>query len=89
TTHDFGAGAQQTSSYGRDALFPVYEDRNYLYHYFVYNGNRNATGPGAWEVYLRPAGSELQIVDIKLFEGYNGQYANSPVTSMVPPMATV
>ncbi|HFR3503253.1 TPA: SpaA isopeptide-forming pilin-related protein [Streptococcus suis] len=89
TTHDFGAGAQQTSSYGRDALFPVYEDRNYLYHYFVYNGNRNATGPGAWEVYLRPTGSELQIVDIKLFEGYNGQYANSPVTSMVPPMATV
>ncbi|MBY4965464.1 hypothetical protein FAJ35_01610 [Streptococcus suis] len=89
TTHDFGTGAQRTSSYGRDALFPVYEDRNYLYHYFVYNGNRNATGPGAWEVYLRPAGSELQIVDIKLFEGYNGQYANSPVTSMVPPMATV
>ncbi|NQM50977.1 hypothetical protein HO406_04490 [Streptococcus suis] len=89
TTHDFGAGAQQTSSYGRDALFPVYEDRNYLYHYFVYNGNRNATGLGAWEVYLRPTGSELQIVDIKLFEGYNGQYANSPVTSMVPPMATV
>ncbi|HEP1831837.1 TPA: discoidin domain-containing protein [Streptococcus suis] len=89
TTHDFGAGAQQTSSYGRDALFPVYEDRNYLYHYFVYNGNRNATGPGAWKVYLRPTGSELQIVDIKLFEGYNGQYANSPVTSMVPPMATV
>ncbi|HFI0386108.1 TPA: SpaA isopeptide-forming pilin-related protein [Streptococcus suis] len=88
-THDFGTGAQRTSSYGRDALFPVYEDRNYLYHYFVYNGNRNATGPGAWEVYLRPAGSELQIVDIKLFEGYNGQYANSPVTSMVPPMATV
>ncbi|HEM2793621.1 TPA: discoidin domain-containing protein [Streptococcus suis] len=89
TTHDFGQGAPRTSSYGRDALFPVYEDRNYLYHYFVYNGNRNATGPGAWEVYLRPAGSELQIVDIKLFEGYNGQYANSPVTSMVPPMATV
>ncbi|HEM3693931.1 TPA: discoidin domain-containing protein, partial [Streptococcus suis] len=88
-THDFGQGAPRTSSYGRDALFPVYEDRNYLYHYFVYNGNRNATGPGAWEVYLRPAGSELQIVDIKLFEGYNGQYANSPVTSMVPPMATV
>ncbi|MGU8044987.1 SpaA isopeptide-forming pilin-related protein [Streptococcus suis] len=89
TTHDFGAGAQQTSSYGRDALFPVYEDRNYLYHYFVYNGNRNATGPGAWEVYLRPAGSELQIVDIKLFEGYNGPYASKQATSMVPPMATV
>ncbi|MGU7937348.1 SpaA isopeptide-forming pilin-related protein [Streptococcus suis] len=88
-THDFGTGAQRTSSYGRDALFPVYEDRNYLYHYFVYNGNRNATGPGAWEVYLRPAGSELQIVDIKLFEGYNGPYASKQATSMVPPMATV
>ncbi|WP_099868616.1 SpaA isopeptide-forming pilin-related protein [Streptococcus suis] len=89
TTHDFGAGAGRTSSYGRDALFPVYEDRTYLYHYFVYNGNRNATGPGAWEVYLRPAGSELQIVDIKLFEGYNGPYASKQATSMVPPMATV
>ncbi|MFM0586537.1 SpaA isopeptide-forming pilin-related protein [Streptococcus suis] len=88
-THDFGAGAERTSSYGRDALFPVYEDRTYLYHYFVYNGNRNATGPGAWEVYLRPAGSELQIVDIKLFEGYNGPYASKQATSMVPPMATV
>ncbi|MGQ7332791.1 SpaA isopeptide-forming pilin-related protein [Streptococcus suis] len=88
-THDFGAGAHRTSSYGRDALFPVYEDRTYLYHYFVYNGNRNATGPGAWEVYLRPAGSELQIVDIKLFEGYNGPYASKQATSMVPPMATV
>ncbi|WP_029177968.1 SpaA isopeptide-forming pilin-related protein [Streptococcus suis] len=88
-THDFGAGAPRTSSYGRDALFPVYEDRTYLYHYFVYNGNRNATGPGAWEVYLRPAGSELQIVDIKLFEGYNGPYASKQATSMVPPMATV
>ncbi|MDG4526314.1 SpaA isopeptide-forming pilin-related protein [Streptococcus suis] len=89
TTHDFGSGAHRTSSYGRDALFPVYEDRTYLYHYFVYNGNRNATGPGAWEVYLRPAGSELQIVDIKLFEGYNGPYASKQATSMVPPMATV
>ncbi|MGU7916233.1 SpaA isopeptide-forming pilin-related protein [Streptococcus suis] len=89
TTHDFGAGAGRTSSYGRDALFPVYEDRTYLYYYFVYNGNKNATGPGAWEVYLRPAGSELEIVDVKLFQGYNGPYASKQATSMVPPMATV
>ncbi|HFU4517372.1 TPA: SpaA isopeptide-forming pilin-related protein [Streptococcus suis] len=88
-THDFGAGAHRTSSYGRDALFPVYEDRTYLYYYFVYNGNKNATGRGAWEVYLRPAGSELEIVDVKLFQGYNGSYASKQATSMVPPMATV
>ncbi|HEL1625564.1 TPA: discoidin domain-containing protein [Streptococcus suis] len=89
TTHDFGSGNRRTSSYGRDALFPVYEDRTYLYYYFVYNGNKNATGRGAWEVYLRPAGSELEIVDVKLFQGYNGQYASKQATSMVPPMATV
>ncbi|RRN50264.1 hypothetical protein EI220_07420 [Streptococcus suis] len=86
---DYGTGHNRTTSHGRETIFPVYEDRNYLYYYFVYNGNRNASGPGAWETYLRPAGSELEIVDVKLFQGYNGQYASKQATSIVPPMATV
>ncbi|HEM6508853.1 TPA: discoidin domain-containing protein [Streptococcus suis] len=86
---DYGTDAQRTTSHGRETIFPVYEDRNYLYYYFVYNGNRNASGPGAWQTYLRPEGSELEIVDVKLFQGYNGQYASKQATSIVPPMATV
>ncbi|NQM49925.1 hypothetical protein HO405_10995, partial [Streptococcus suis] len=86
---DYGTGAQRTTSHGRETIFSVYEDRNYLYYYFVYNANRNHSGDGAWEVTLKPASSELEIVDVKLFQGYNGQYANNQPTSMVPPMATV
>ncbi|WP_192369320.1 SpaA isopeptide-forming pilin-related protein, partial [Streptococcus suis] len=87
--YDYGTNHNQTTSFGREIIFPVYEDRTYLYYYFVYNGNRNHSGSGAWEIYLRPAGAELEIVDVKLFQGYNGQYANKQPTSMVPPMATV
>ncbi|HFU4110291.1 TPA: SpaA isopeptide-forming pilin-related protein [Streptococcus suis] len=87
--YDFGTNHNQTTSLGREIIFPVYEDRTYLYYYFVYNGNRNHSGSGAWEIYLRPEGAELEIVDVKLFQGYNGQYANNQPTSMVPPMATV
>ncbi|MGQ7549992.1 SpaA isopeptide-forming pilin-related protein, partial [Streptococcus suis] len=87
--YDFGTNHNQTTSFGREIIFPVYEDRTYLYYYFVYNGNRNHSGSGAWEIYLRPEGAELEIVDVKLFQGYNGQYANNQPTSMVPPMATV
>ncbi|HEP1806168.1 TPA: discoidin domain-containing protein, partial [Streptococcus suis] len=87
--YDFGTNHNQTTSFGREIIFPVYEDRTYLYYYFVYNGNRNHSGSGAWEIYLRPEGAELEIVDVKLFQGYHGQYANNQPTSMVPPMATV
>ncbi|NQN96024.1 hypothetical protein HO994_08200 [Streptococcus suis] len=86
---EFDSGYNQTTSHGRETIFPVYEDRTYLYYYFVYNANRNHSGEGAWEVTLKPASSELEIVDVKLFQGYNGQYANNQPTSMVPPMATV
>ncbi|HFI0365657.1 TPA: SpaA isopeptide-forming pilin-related protein, partial [Streptococcus suis] len=86
---DKGTNAERTVSHGRETIFPVYEDRTYLYHYFVYNANRNHSGDGAWQVTLQPASSELEIVDVKLFQGYNGQYANNQPTSMVPPMATV
>ncbi|HEM5163454.1 TPA: discoidin domain-containing protein [Streptococcus suis] len=86
---EFDSGYNQTTSHGRETIFPVYEDRTYLYYYFVYNANRNHSGDGAWEVTLKPASSELEIVDVKLFQGYNGQYANNQPTSMVPPMATV
>ncbi|HEL1662622.1 TPA: discoidin domain-containing protein, partial [Streptococcus suis] len=86
---DYGTNKERTASHGREIIFPVYEDRTYLYYYFVYNANRNHSGDGAWEVTLKPASSELEIVDVKLFQGYNGQYANNQPTSMVPPMATV
>ncbi|MGU7989198.1 SpaA isopeptide-forming pilin-related protein [Streptococcus suis] len=86
---DNGTNAERTVSHGRETIFPVYEDRTYLYYYFVYNANRNHSGDGAWQVTLKPASSELEIVDVKLFQGYNGQYANNQPTSMVPPMATV
>ncbi|HFR3896598.1 TPA: SpaA isopeptide-forming pilin-related protein, partial [Streptococcus suis] len=86
---DKGTNAERTVSHGRETIFPIYEDRTYLYYYFVYNANRNHSGDGAWQVTLKPASSELEIVDVKLFQGYNGQYANNQPTSMVPPMATV
>lgn len=88
-TFDYGYNNGRTTSFGRDALFPVYEDREYLYYYFVYNANKGASGQGAWQVYFKPAGAELEIVDTKLFQGYTGAYKDKTPTSMVPWMETV
>lgn len=88
-THDAGYNEPRKQSYGREIIYPVKEDRTHIYYYFNYNSNRNDTGEGAWQVYLKPELATIDIEEVKLFQGYNGRYANDRPVSMVPNMATV
>ncbi|MCI5997823.1 MAG: discoidin domain-containing protein [Parvimonas sp.] len=85
-------GGGNVTSFGKEHLYPHYEDREYIYYHFIYQANKGATDSTAGRnVKIYPIDNTLDIEEIKLYKGFdsNGSldFTNSTPNSIVPPMA--
>lgn len=85
-------GGGNVTSFGKEHLYPHYEDREYIYYHFIYQANKGATDSTAGRnVKIYPIDNTLDIEEIKLYKGFdsNGSvdYSSLSPNSIVPPMA--
>ncbi|MDD7183217.1 hypothetical protein, partial [Peptostreptococcus porci] len=85
-------GGGNVTSFGKEHLYPHYEDREHIYYHFIYQANKGATDSTAGRnVKIYPIDNTLDIEEIKLYKGFdnNGSvdYTRLSPNSIVPPMA--
>lgn len=85
-------GGNNVTSFGKEHLYPHYEDREYIYYHFVYQANKGTSdATAAANIGIYPVDNTVDIEEIKLFRGFdsNGSlnFTNDNPSSIVPPMA--
>lgn len=79
------------NSFGETTIYPVREDKDYVYYNLIYNANRNIGR--AWfgrRITLDLENKSLRLEkpeDIRIYSGYTDKYDKAPVESIVPSMA--